>query len=149
MESNNQEYETPDEIFNPLHKEFHFEVDGCASEKNHKITTYHTKNDDYFSQDLNKTTWVNPEFVHVKKFVKKAYEDSQKFGSTIVMLILVKSNTNWWRDYIMNAKEVRFVNQKVQFVGTSQGLRFPACVVIFAPHTGNTKFSVFAQEKLI
>ena len=59
---------------------------------------------------------------------------------------MIKSNTNWWRDYVMKAKEVRFINQKVQFVGMPQGLRFPCAIVIFQPHEGKTKFTVFEQR---
>lgn len=147
MESLSQEYETPDEIFIPLNKEFNFEIDICATEENKKCLQYYTKERDCFTQNWNQTSWINPEFVIVKKFVKKAYEDSQKFKSTIVMLVLVKSNTNWWRDYVMKAKEVRFINQKVTFKNQEQGLRFPACIVIFEPHEGDTKFSVFEQNK--
>lgn len=149
MSSLSQEYETPDEIFIPLNNEFKFELDGCASSKNHKVTNYYSKQDDCFTKKWNKVTWVNPEFYTVRKFVKKAFEDSRDYDSTVVILILVKSNTNWWRDYIMKSKEVRFINQKVQFKNTAQGLRFPACIVVFAPHTGDTKFSVFDQTAFI
>lgn len=147
MTSISQEYETPDEIFVPLHKEFNFKLDGCASSINCKVDNYYSKQDDCFTKNWDKTTWVNPEFYTVRKFVRKAYEDSEKFNCTIVMLFLVKSNTNWWSDYVMKAKEVRFINQKVQFKGTDQGLRFPACIVVFEPHKGKTQFSVFHQEK--
>ena len=146
MTSDSQEYETPDEIFIPLTKEFHFQLDGCASPENHKCHDYYSKLDDCFTKHWDRTTWVNPEFYTVRKFVKKGFEDSRDFNSTIVMLVLVKSNTNWWRDYVMKSKEVRFINQKVQFKNTAQGLRFPACIVVFAPHKGDTKWSVFEQS---
>lgn len=142
MISLNQEYETPDELFDSLNKEFNFEVDMCASIKNHKLPFYYTKKDDCFTKKLNCTTWCNPPFYSVKKFVKYNFEQSKNEGSTIVMLILVKSNTNWWRDYVFKAKEVRFINQKLQFKNTKQGLRFPACIVIFKPHENVTQWSV-------
>ena len=145
MTSLSQEHETPDEIFIPLNNEFHFELDGCANENNNKVERYYSKKDDCFTKKWNVTTWVNPEFYTVRKFVRKAYEDSIESNSTIVMIIMVKSNTNWWRDYVMNAKEVRFINQKVQFKNTKQGLRFPLCIIIFSPHKGSTKFSIFQQ----
>jgi len=145
MTSNSQEYETPDEIFIPLHKEFNFKLDGCASKTNHKVDNYYSKEDDCFTKNWNTTTWVNPEFYTVRKFIKKAYEDSEKFNTTIAILCMVKSNTNWWRDYVMKSKQVRFINQKIQFKGTEQGLRFPCCIVIFTPHDDDTKFTVMNQ----
>ncbi|UVF62335.1 adenine methyltransferase [Nitrososphaeria virus YSH_462411] len=146
MTSDSQIYETPDELFLPLHKEFNFELDVCANENNHKVEQYYDEKDDCFTKDWKLTSWMNPEFVKVGKFIKKAYEESVKHGSTIVCLTMVKSNTNWWRDIAMKAKEIRFINQKVQFKGTPQGLRFPCCLIIFSPHDGETKFSVFQQD---
>lgn len=148
MESKSQEYGTPDELFLPLHEEFHFELDGCASKKYHKVSHYYSKEDDCFTKHWDKTTWVNPEFKTVKKFVVKAYEDSEKFTCTIVVLVLSKTNTNWWRDYAFKAKEILFVNQKITFEGQPQGLRFPASILVFSPHRGKTKFSVFSQCKI-
>lgn len=147
MTSLMQEYETPDEIFLPLHKEFNFQVDLAGSESNHKLKEYYSKKDDAFKHDWYGRCWLNPEFITVGKWVKKAYLDSQKHHSTIVMLILSKTNTNWWRDYVMKAKEIRFINQKVRFKNTKQGLRFPACIVVFEDHQGDTKFSCFTQTQ--
>ena len=145
MISISQEYETPDNIFKPLDDEFNFMCDLAASELNHKCSSYYTIEQDAFSRNWGGVNWINPPFNKVGKWVKKAHEDSNKFKSTIVMLILVKSNTNWFRDFVMDSKEVRFINQKVHFKNTPQGLRFPACIVIFSPHEGKTKFSIINQ----
>lgn len=146
MASNSGEYETPDEVFIPLHREFKFELDGCASDKIHKLDNYITKEEDCFTKKWDVPTWVNPEFFTARKFVKKAFEDSRDYEVPIVTLTMVKSNTNWWEDYNMRAKEIRFINQKVQFKGTKEGLRFPCCLTVFAPHEGDTKISIFHQE---
>lgn len=145
--SQNQEYETPDPLFSLLNDEFHFAIDICASQENNKLERYYSKQDDCFTKDWSETSWINPEFMVVKKYIKKAFEDSTKFGSTIVMLTLSKTNTNWWRDYVMKAKEVRFINQKLQFKNTKQGLRFPACIIVFQPHEGNTEFFVMNSSQ--
>ncbi len=142
MASKSQEHETPDLFFSKLHTEFHFELDACASETNHKVKKFYTKKDNVFSKQIVETTWVNPEFKYVGKFVKFFYHQSLRHKSTVVMLIMVKSNTNWWRDYVMKAKEVRFINQKLAFKGSDQGLRFPLAIIVFGPHDGETKFSV-------
>lgn len=145
MISISQEYETPDNIFEPLNQEFDFKCDLAASVLNHKCPEYYTIETDGFLRDWYGINWINPPFKTVGKWVKKAYEDSIKYNSTIVMIILVKANTNWWRDCVMKSKEVRFINQKVQFKDTPQGLRFPACIVVFSPHKEDTKFSVMNQ----
>ena len=146
MVSINQEYETPDKLYQILYNEFHFQCDLAGSLTNHKHKHYFSIEDDAFKQDWYGINWLNPPFYTVGKWVRKAYEDSEKYHSTIVMLILVKSNTNWWRDYVMKAKEVRFINQKLQFKNTEQGLRFPACIVIFNPHKEEIKFSIMESH---
>lgn len=149
MESLSQDHGTPDEIFKPLHKEFNFKIDLCASPKNALLPKYFTKENSVFNNEIRETSFANIEFVRAKKFAKYFYEQSSKFGSTIVMLCTVKSNTNWWRDYVMKAKEVRFINGKVYFKGekNTQGLRFPCAIVIFGEHHWETKFSIFEQQK--
>lgn len=147
MDSLSQDHGTPDEIFKPLDREFNFHIDLCASKENALLPIYYTKEDNVFTKEIKVTSFANIEFVRAKKFAKYFYENSAKFGSTIVMLCTVKSNTNWWRDYVMKAKEVRFINGKVYFKGekNTQGLRFPCAIVIFSPHEGDTKFSIFEQ----
>lgn len=148
MDSLSQDHGTPDEIFKPLHTEFNFQIDLCASKENALLPRYYTKEDNVFTKDIKETGYANIEFVRAKKFAKYFYEQSLKNDSTIVMLCTVKSNTNWWRDYVMKAKECRFVNGKVYFKGekNTQGLRFPCAIVIFGKHEGDTKFSVFDQK---
>ena len=90
MESISQEHGTPDEIWIPLHKEFNFQIDLCASPENALLPRFYTKNDNVFTKDIIETSFANIEFVRAKKFAKKFYDDSNKFGSTIVMLCTVK-----------------------------------------------------------
>lgn len=43
--SKSDEWETPDALFQDLDKEFHFNLDACASSENHKCDMYYTKAD--------------------------------------------------------------------------------------------------------
>ena len=147
MKSFNQEYETPDELYNMLHDEFHFECDLAASEQIHKHENYYSIENNAFSYNWLGVNWLNCEWKNVGKWTKRAFEQNEKFNSTVVMLMMVKSNTNWWRDCVMQAKEVRFINQKLQFKNTEPGLRFPTCIVVFQPHFEKTKFSVLEIPK--
>lgn len=40
------EWATPQELFDELDREFHFNLDPCATEENHKCEKYFTKEDD-------------------------------------------------------------------------------------------------------
>ena len=45
------EWETPQKIFDELNEEFHFNLDPCATDDNHKCDVYYTKKDDGLVQN--------------------------------------------------------------------------------------------------
>jgi len=47
--STTDEWSTPQDFFDRLDKEFHFELDVCANHENHKCAKYFTKADDGLS----------------------------------------------------------------------------------------------------
>ena len=50
MSSNTPEWGTPKEFFKELDNEFHFTLDPCATDENHKCSTYFTKEQDGLKQ---------------------------------------------------------------------------------------------------
>ena len=48
--SKSDEWETPDDLFNELDAEFHFNLDPCATRENHKCEWFITKDGDGLSQ---------------------------------------------------------------------------------------------------
>lgn len=48
--SNSDEWTTPQDVFDILDKEFHFNLDPCATDKNHKCDKYFTREIDGLSQ---------------------------------------------------------------------------------------------------
>lgn len=62
--SNTPEWETPQEFFDKLDEEFHFDLDPCATDENHKCAVYFTKDLDGLKQSwggaesiLQSTVW--------------------------------------------------------------------------------------------
>ena len=49
--SKSDEWETPQDVFNALHSEFHFTLDACATEQNHKCERFFTLSQDGLLQD--------------------------------------------------------------------------------------------------
>ena len=43
---NSDEWATPQSVFDDLDKEFHFDLDPCATDENHKCSNYFTLEDD-------------------------------------------------------------------------------------------------------
>lgn len=48
--SKSDEWSTPQDIYEQLDNEFHFNLDPCATEENHKCDTFFTQNDDGLSK---------------------------------------------------------------------------------------------------
>ncbi len=126
-----QDWETPDEIFEPLAKEFKIVLDVCATNENHKCATWFTKEQNGLLQDWStfSACWMNPPFGNQSKWVRKAYKESQK-GTTVVCLLPCRTNTNWWHDYCMKG-EIRFIRGRPVFKGAKYGLPLPLAIVIF------------------
>lgn len=51
FQSNNDEWSTPEHIYNKLNAEFNFNLDPCATDDNHKCDRYYTMQDDGLSQN--------------------------------------------------------------------------------------------------
>ena len=142
FKSDSIEYSTPLKIVQPLIKEFNITKDVCASASNHKLPDYWTKEDNALAMNWVGNCWINPPFSRdLNKWVKKACEDTQKFGGTKVILIPVRSNTKWWADVITKA-EIRFINGEVNFNEEERGLWLPMCILIFGENAKIGSFSV-------
>jgi len=127
------EWETPQPFFDRLDREFHFTLDAAATAANAKCPAYFTPDDDALNQPWTGTVWCNPPYGgHLPPFVKKAYQEAQK-GATVVMLILASTDSNYWHDYVMKAKEIRFLKGRITFTNhANEKMRvFPTVVVVF------------------
>lgn len=74
MRSETVEWETPDDLFNVLDREFNFNLDVCASSGMQKCARYFTPEADGLKQDWSgQRCWMNPPYgAEIKKWVKKA-----------------------------------------------------------------------------
>lgn len=111
------EWETPQDFFDELNKEFHFTVDAAASYLNKKCFYYWTAISDGLKEDWSKhRVWLNPPYDKlIGLWMKKAYESSQN-GADVVCLIQGRScDTKWWHEYVMRASEIRFIKDRLHF----------------------------------
>lgn len=64
---------TPEYLFKELDREFHFTLDVCADETNHKCEHYFSKEIDGLSQPWDGVCWMNPPYGReIGKWVEKA-----------------------------------------------------------------------------
>lgn len=73
--SNTDDWATPQWLFDELNKEFHFDLDVCASDLNHKCENYFTKEMNGLEQKWYGVVWCNPPYGReISNWAKKAYE---------------------------------------------------------------------------
>lgn len=105
---------TPKDIWDELTKEFSFTIDICASDENHLLPRYYTKEINALLQDWNdEVAYVHPLFDgKIGKFVEKA---SQSRG-TFVFLLPASTHTKYFHEhfYKKDNVEIRFLRKGVK-----------------------------------
>lgn len=138
-------WETPQWLFDELDSEFHFTLDAAASDSNHKCKQYFTAEDDGLRQNWEgQTVFVNPPYGNKEtgEWTRKCYEEAQKPGTTVVLLIPARTDRKSFHNYIYDIDTyttrpgvaLRFLEGRLKFEldGTPVGTApFPSMVVIF------------------
>ena len=127
-------WSTPQDFFDKLNDEFHFTLDVCADENNHKCEHYYTKEIDGLSRPWIWTIWCNPPYGRkIGEWVRRAHFSSHIGSATVVMLLPARTDTRWFHEYIYNKPntEIRFIKGRLKFGGCKNSAPFPSMVVIF------------------
>lgn len=127
-------WSTPQDFFDKLNDEFHFTLDVCADENNHKCEHYYTKETNGLIRPWIGTVWCNPPYGRqIGEWVRRAYLSSRLAPTTVVMLLPARTDTRWFHDYIYNKPnvEIRFIKGRLKFGGCKNSAPFPSMVVIF------------------
>lgn len=125
---------TPQSFYDELDKEFQFTLDPCATPENAKCEMFFTKEMNGLTQNWGgNRVFCNPPYgKEIGKWVKKAYEESKKSNTTVVMLIPARTDTAYFHNYIYHkAKEIRFVKGRLKFGQSKNAAPFPSMVVVF------------------
>lgn len=81
---------------------------------------------------------MNPPYGRViSDWIRKAYEESLK-GALVVALIPARTDTRYWHEYVMRAKEIRLVKGRLKFGDGRNSAPFPSAVTIW-DGSGNTE----------
>ena len=100
--SASEEWATPQEVYDKLNEEFRFTLDPCATEDNAKCATFFTKQQNGLLQNWEgHRVFCNPPYGQIiYQWVKKAFEESQKPNTKVVMLLPSRTDTRWFHDFI-------------------------------------------------
>lgn len=131
--SKTDSWATPTDFFRELDEEFHFNLNPCADEYNHKCDKYFTVKENGLLQDWRgSSVYVNPPYGReIGKWVEKAYRTNQEHGNLVVMLLPTRTDTKWFHDFIYNKAEVRFVRGRLKFGDSKNSAPFPSMVVVY------------------
>lgn len=124
---------TPQDFFDKLHKVFNFQTDVCASAENTKCAKFYDKASNGLEQEWNGSCWMNPPYGRtIGDWMRKAYESARTNGATVVCLVPARTDTKWWHDTAAHA-EVFFVPGRLKFGDAKHNAPFPCAVVVFRP----------------
>ena len=131
--SKSNEWATPMDFFKKLDQEFHFNLDPCSTDENHKCDKYYTIKDDGLQKNWGGyRVFCNPPYgKEIGKWVEKCYREGTKDNTLVVMLIPARTDTKYFHDYILHRAEIRFVSGRLKFGDGKQGAPFPSMLVIF------------------
>ncbi len=128
-------WETPQDFFDKLHKEYRFTLDPCATKKNTKCKKFFTIEQDGLKQSwAGERVFMNPPYGRqVWRWVEKAYEESKR-GALVVCLLLARTDTRWFHHWAVEG-QIRFVKGRLSFWNGKKHDRCPApsIVVVFKP----------------
>ena len=126
------EWSTPQHLFDSLNEEFHFDLDPCATEQNHKCEKYFTLDQNGLEKSWGGyKVFCNPPYSSIAKWVEKAYKEAQKENTIVVMLIPSRTDTKYFHDFIYHRSEIRFVRGRLKFGDSPYNAPFPSMIVIF------------------
>lgn len=135
--SSQEEFDTPQDLFDELDREFHFVLDAAASHENAKCAIYFTKEDDALSLPWHpfKRIWCNPPYdtrtrKDLIKWLAHGYNECLKH-CLIVWLLPASTDTEWWHRYARLGTH-RFIKGRLRFSGAKTNAPFASVIVIFS-----------------
>jgi phage N-6-adenine-methyltransferase len=134
-DSTNNEIETPNYIFDPIHREFEFTLDVCATPTNAKVDRFYSPRTNGLIQDWSKERcWCNPPYGRglTYPWVQKSYYESLK-GALVVCLLPSRTEVKWFHQFVLPYAEIRYFEGRIKFVGMDAGAKFASLLAIFRP----------------
>jgi len=119
-----QNYRTPPEVFDPLHAEFHFTLDGASDPDNALLPAA--------SSEGSPVSWVghrvfcNPPWSNIRPFVEQAAE-----ANLAVLLVPARTNAKWFHRALELGAWPRFFVGRIKFVGAKHSCPVDCMLLVF------------------
>ncbi len=119
--SNKPDWETPQELFDALHRKFDFMLDVAASETNAKCKRFFTEADNGLQQEWTARNWMNPPYGRqIIEWCKKAHFEAKEKGNLTVALLPARTDTIWFQEFCAQWHYV-FIKGRLRFSGGGGG----------------------------
>lgn len=131
MSSATDEWATPQDLYDRLDACFHFTLDVCATDENHKAPKWYTREQDGLKQDWGgEVIWCNPPY---GRTIGQWIERCAKHKGVAVMLIPARTDTRWWHEFIANNPNasIHFIKGRLKFGNAKNSAPFPSAIVTF------------------
>lgn len=140
---NGRHWETPPEVFDPLHQEFGFTLDPCASADTAKVPAFFNEEQNGLEQSWQQhRVFMNPPYGReVYAWTKKAREEARRWA-LVVGLLPASCDLKWWHEDVVGHAEVRYIRGRVRFLTggpyAASGF-FASVIVIWRPQGLNER----------
>ena len=113
---------TPDWLYQRLHNAYHFTLDAAANADNAKCSIFITPEDDARKQNWRKwskggAAFCNPPFAIIEDFVRKAHKEAQR-EIVVAVIIPIWHSKDWFKDIVLRYGEIRFIGKRTDYKGS-------------------------------
>ena len=134
-------WQTPQDLFDALNKEFGFTADVCANRSNNLCFRYFSEEKSALENEwYDGAHFINPPYSQTELFIKRATEQAKKNNVDVVALVNANTDTKWFGEAVKSANEVRLLTGRVGFIKpsgkTASGNPKGQCLIIWR---GNCK----------
>jgi phage N-6-adenine-methyltransferase len=138
-----REWATPPDVFQPLHDEFSFTLDACATAANAKLPRFYSEAQNGLEQPWDgERVFMNPPYGReIYAWTKKARQEARYHQALVVGLLPASCDLKWWHEDVVGHAEVRYIRGRVRFL-TDGPYRasgfFASVVVIWRPYSSGS-----------
>ncbi len=132
------EYETPSDIFDPLHRQYLFSVDLAGTLKNRKVTEHFSADRSFLDAEILNvfhTHWCNPPFSLAEEFFAKIAAHAKRGVPIVCIYKSGNMETKIWRHIFSActwiAQPHKRVNYLVDGVAPKGGAQFASAIIGF------------------
>lgn len=119
------EWETPAWVFDSLHGEFGFTLDGASTAGNAKCKKYSTAEVELLW--AGERVFCNPPYSNIGYFVRRAFD-----AELAVLLLPVRTDSDWHRVLCESGAEMRYWRRRIAFLEAGKPMGSPRFASLIA-----------------